>query len=796
MHNNQFAIKNTDLTAEIKELFHIGFLDSDQLPIVSVTILFKQFLYKSFPYCRTESSKNEQLEKILVKKTINLQDFLKQDNLTATEFYTVALQLLGFVVGEDYHFGEALNSMNQLGLPIVEFASQHWESQNLIEAWYLLLNTHTKNGLNFLDYLASQGFYENYQGTVPLFFNGKAQAVVDTDKLIREVVYVETDLDTDSDQQRDLVKVEIIRPNLDSKVATLLTASPYHQGTNDWANDQKLHNVQEKLQRKIPNQLHYQDIEFKNELTELALPRKINGKTQVASETFTNDFSYSLNDFFLSRGFAVAYTTGIGGRGSQGIANCGSVAETTAIKNVVEWLTGQRVAFTDKTSNIAISANFSNGKVAMTGKSYLGTLATATATTAVPGLKAIIAEAAISNWYQYYRDHGLVLIDNDFPGEDADVLTQLVHSRQLDLGDFITHQDLFNAQQEKMSLEEDRDSGNYNRFWDERNYLKNVNQITTDVLIVHGLNDGNVKPDQAYQLWQKLQNLPIDRRIILHQGQHIYINNNRSFDFADYCNLWLSEKLYDCPNNSATILPKIIWQNNTVPEKWEVLDSWGIPQEQKFFLQEGKLSEQKGSTQLSFNDQLPENLFKKYSQNGHSWQKEIVATKSSELTAHRLLFLSDILKKPLLINGKPQLTLKVASSTNKGMISCLLADFGPAQRLGATPKIIAPKQLDRGKNFRLEDLKEFTYAPQSNYQIITRGHINLQNRENPWKNDDLVADQFVEINIEMQPTVYLLPKNRHLELIIYSTDWELTRRGNEDITYTIDVAHSALKIPH
>ena len=42
-------------------------------------------------------------------------------------------------------------------------------------------------------------------------FNGKSLAVLITD-FIYEVVYVETDVDTDFDDQADLVKVEIIRP--------------------------------------------------------------------------------------------------------------------------------------------------------------------------------------------------------------------------------------------------------------------------------------------------------------------------------------------------------------------------------------------------------------------------------------------------------------------------------------------------------------------------------------------------------------------------------------------------------
>src|SRR5699024_12330069 len=48
-----------------------------------------------------------------------------------------------------------------------------------------------------------------------------------------------------------------------------------------------------------------------------------------------------------------------------------------------------------------------SGLVCTTGKSYLGTMSTALATTGVDGLKVIISESAISSWYDYYRENGL-----------------------------------------------------------------------------------------------------------------------------------------------------------------------------------------------------------------------------------------------------------------------------------------------------------------------------------------------------------------------------------------------------
>ncbi|WP_431844510.1 CocE/NonD family hydrolase, partial [Lactococcus petauri] len=41
-------------------------------------------------------------------------------------------------------------------------------------------------------------------------------------------------------------------------------------------------------------------------------------------------------------------------------------------------------------------------------------------------------------------------------------------------------------------------TGDYNQYWHDRNYLPQAKNTKADVLIVHGLQDWNVTPDQAY----------------------------------------------------------------------------------------------------------------------------------------------------------------------------------------------------------------------------------------------------------------------------------------------------------
>lgn len=79
--------------------------------------------------------------------------------------------------------------------------------------------------------------------------------------MIREVVYVESDLDTDLDGQKDLLQVTIFRPketDFGLKVPSLYTANPYFGGTNDDKND--LHNVDENLTKvTMENQPYFRE---------------------------------------------------------------------------------------------------------------------------------------------------------------------------------------------------------------------------------------------------------------------------------------------------------------------------------------------------------------------------------------------------------------------------------------------------------------------------------------------------------------------------------------------------------
>ena len=127
----------------------------------------------------------------------------------------------------------------------------------------------------------------------------------------------------------------------------------------------------------------------------------------------------------------------------------------------------------------------------MIGVSYNGTLPNQVATTGVEGLETIVPISAISSWYDYYRANGLVRAphsqtqgvgDNAFQGEDTDVLGAYTGGPRM-----TTRQCA--GMMAYLNREQDRVTGDFSRFWWERDYMRRVRGVESSVFIVHGLND-------------------------------------------------------------------------------------------------------------------------------------------------------------------------------------------------------------------------------------------------------------------------------------------------------------------
>ena len=756
MRFNQFSYQPTTSSQRFEELEGLGLKLSPQL---SLKRQFEDFIrWSFFTYSNTDYS----LSTLAADKETDLVTFFQSDReLTAEIFYTVVFQLLGFSYLVDFEDSEQFRK--EIGFPIVY--------GDLIENLYQLLNTRTKKGNTLIDQLVSDGLIleDNHYH----YFNSKSLATFSTHDVIREVVYVESRVDTDKDSLPDLVKVSIIRPRYDGQIPSVMTASPYHQGTNDKASDKALYKMEGELEVKPPH-----TIELEEPKLNLVEPH---GQAEVVTEAEEKlshiNSSYTLNDYFLPRGFANLYVSGVGTRDSQGLMTNGDYQQIEAYKNVIDWLNGRCRAFTDHTRKRQVKADWSNGKVATTGISYLGTMSNGLATTGVDGLEVIIAEAGISSWYNYYREDGLVTSPGGYPGEDFDSLAELTYSRNLQAGDYIRGNEAHQADLEKVKEKLDRKTGDYNQFWHDRNYLLNAHKVQAEVVFTHGSQDWNVKPLHVYQMFHALPS-HINKHLFFHHGAHVYMNNWQSIDFRESMNALLSKKLLGL--DSSYQLPTVIWQDNIAPQRWQDLDNFGKQDELHTF--------SLGTEEKVIQNQYDQKDFDRYGKTYQIFNTELYQGKANQITIDLPV------SQDIHLNGRVELKLRVKTSTNKGLLSAQLLELGQKKYLQPYPAVLSARTIDNGRYHMLENLCELPFNP-SAQRVITKGYLNLQNRTNLLTIEEVQPNEWMDFKLELQPTIYKLKEGDTLRLVLYTTDFEITIRDNTDYQLTVDLAQSSLILP-
>ena len=484
---------------------------------------------------------------------------------------------------------------------------------------------------------AMQGAYNGLRDALskkpmtPYFVNGMAQPIFyygnshyyDTsgEGAVRFAVYVETDLDTDGDGKLDLVKVVVQLPRavLDgAKLSTVFDARPYIAGRNSGIGAY-MQSVGDAYLAANPNLSHSDHYK--------TAPPRIPAGIVTTAEMVTNarfsDWYYrwqgssgsataqnpavispaveteaamfeNLNwyDYFLVRGFAVVVSAGLGSAGSEGFSTCGSDIEVNAYRCIVEWLAGDRVAYTNRENNIEIKADWSNGNVGMTGRSYAGTTQFGMSTSGVKGLKTIVPVAGIASWYEYSYSQGSAIRSPYDVG-----LAWTVGSRSAN-PEWSTVFEKYAGYSQLMRYEERDLFADYGPFWQRRDYtVENwfrdwgPSKIQTPILIVHSTNDDNVRPKHSVMMYESAKKAGVPVKWLWHQGEHMTpsfpkenpnIAGETPRPFSMYCgdytydeilNLWFSHHLYGLNNNVMTLLPNVLALNNASGE-WVGYDSW------------------------------------------------------------------------------------------------------------------------------------------------------------------------------------------------------------------------------
>lgn len=293
--------------------------------------------------------------------------------------------------------------------------------------------------------------------------------VYDYEDAIRETIYVEGTLDSDNDGRADRIAMDIIRPReadeLGVDVPVIMVASPYYHCCGR-GNDSEL-------------------------------------KT-YAEDGSPIGFPLYYDNYFVPRGYAIALVDLSGTAKSEGCMDVGGIAEVQSAVDTIDWLNGRARGF-DADGN-AVEADWTTGYVGMIGKSWDGSVANGAAATGVEGLETIVPITAISNWYNYTRENG-VIISRGY----ADYLHRYVNGRPAGTCNHV---------RTDFAQNQADDTGVYNDFWAERDYVPDASNVRASVFIAHGLGDTNVKTNMVGPWYEALGEAGVERKIWWYQTGH------------------------------------------------------------------------------------------------------------------------------------------------------------------------------------------------------------------------------------------------------------------------------------
>jgi X-Pro dipeptidyl-peptidase len=380
------------------------------------------------------------------------------------------------------------------------------------------------------------------------------------------------------------------------------------------------------------------------------------------------------DNYFVPRGYAVVLAEANGTGWSTGCPLHGGPGDIASMKAVIDWLQDKPgvTGFDAATGGTPTAADWDNGKAAMIGKSYDGTLANGVAATGVQGLTTIVPESAISDWYLYSRSNGVRLFPSHYPASLSGTITGTASVASLGTAP-PSRQALCAGTRAQMSADDGDATGDVNPFWQARNYNAAVANVHASVLASFGLNDDNVKFDHLSTWWSGLAANNVPRKLWLSQEGHVDPFDYRRDAWVDTLHRWFDHWLLGVDNGIMSE-PRVTIERS--PDVWEDAPDWPLPgtSNVSVFLNGtapgsagtfGVLANGGSTATLSFLDLKAQT------------ETQTISTPEGS-QANRLTFLSPVLKRDLHISGVPKIELHGSLTTSGGNLGAVLVDYSAA----------------------------------------------------------------------------------------------------------------------
>ncbi|WP_445933624.1 Xaa-Pro dipeptidyl-peptidase [Olleya sp. Ti.3.14] len=581
--------------------------------------------------------------------------------------------------------------------------------------------------------VATMGFAQDK--TVPVFENGEAQIVEGFSNYkdyIRHDLWVQTTFNTDGDDTLDRVHVSVTRPKQTDteglKLPVIYVTSPYFAGV---APDVPgiMWNVEHEL-GELPTQ-------------ERAHPEvKRLGERPIISNSHISKW--------VPRGYIVVHSSSPGTGLSQGSPTVGGPNEALAPKAVIDWLNGRVKGYTTPDGDEEVKAFWSTGKVGMTGTSYNGTLPLAAATTGVEGLEAIIPIAPNTSSYHYYRSNGLVRHPGGYLGEDIDVLYDFIHSGDESKRPYNNK----TVRDTEMANGMDRKTGDLNDFWNDRDYLNQMDGMKAALLMSHGFNDWNVMPEHSNRIYQKAKAMGLPTQIYYHQNGH------GGPPPMTMMNRWFTRYLHGVENGVENDKQAWIVRENDKRDQPTAYDAYPNPEAKDVTLYLNKGGNQMGMlTTKASKRQKTETLVDDFTISGKDHAQASNST-------HRLLYATPTLKQDLHVSGESTISISLSSSKPAANLSVWLVSLPYT-----------------------DDAKVLTD------NIITRGWADPQNYKSLTESEPLKPGKFYDLTFKLQPDDQIIKAGQQIGLIIFSSDKDFTIHPKPGTELTVDLDKTTLTLP-
>ncbi len=572
--------------------------------------------------------------------------------------------------------------------------------------------------------------------TAPIFRDGQAQVVEgfsDSTTWIRQHLWVETTFDTDGDGRLDRVHVDVTRPGQTDteglKLPVVYETSPYFAGTG---NDRsKLWDVHQEIGGEPPARVSQPGPPFRADRTRIS-------NTFVAT--------------WVPRGFIVVHSESPGTGLSQGCPTVGGPNEELAPKAVIDWLNGRAKGYTSATGGDPVMADWTTGKVGMTGTSYNGTLPLAAATTGVEGLEAIIPVSPNTSYWHYYRSNGLVRHPGGWLGEDIDFLYDFINSGNDAKRPYCDA----TVRDGELAAGRDRVSGDWNDFWADRDYWLKLGGIKAATLMAHGFNDWNVMPLHTGHVVETLKESGVPLRVYWHQGGH----GGPPPD--DMMNRWFSRFLFGIQNGVEEGPQAWIVREDATRDAPTPYATWPNPAASRVTLHLTAGGDSVGGlATMAIDGQGRESLTDNVAIGADSLAKLAASP-------HRLIYATPTLTQPVHLSGTARVTVRLALSKPAANLSVYLV---------ALPWV-------EPENRR-----------QSNFSLITREWADLRNRHSVRQEAAVVPGTFYDMTFDLQPDDQVIPAGKQIGVMVFSSDRDFTLWPEAGTELTLDLDGTSITLP-